>query len=139
MMWLTMGITFLLAALSGMGVGGGGLFVIYLSLFTDTPQLVAQGMNLLFFLFFSQNSTLPPLFLRFMISKFQINAGGFLQPEGVGVGLIVLGLDRERNGCHSILGMVFVSDNGREHHMDTSKITVIISRSQETRDVSCVK
>jgi len=52
-MWLTMGITFLLAALSGMGVGGGGLFVIYLSLFTDTPQLVAQGMNLLFFLFSS--------------------------------------------------------------------------------------
>ena len=52
-MWLTMGITFLLAALSGMGVGGGGLFVIYLSLFTDTPQLVAQGLNLLFFLFSS--------------------------------------------------------------------------------------
>lgn len=43
-------ITFLLAALSGMGVGGGGLFVIYLSLFTETPQLTAQGMNLLFFL-----------------------------------------------------------------------------------------
>lgn len=52
-MWITMGITFLLAALSGMGVGGGGLFVIYLSLLTDTPQLVAQGMNLLFFLFSS--------------------------------------------------------------------------------------
>ena len=52
-MWITMGITFLLAALSGMGVGGGGLFVIYLSLFTETPQLVAQGMNLLFFLFSS--------------------------------------------------------------------------------------
>ena len=49
-MWLTMGITFFLAVLSGMGVGGGGMFVIYLSLFTDTPQLVAQGMNLLFFL-----------------------------------------------------------------------------------------
>ncbi len=42
---------FIIATLSGMGVGGGGLFVIYLSLFTDTPQLLAQGMNLLFFLF----------------------------------------------------------------------------------------
>ena len=42
---------FLIATLSGMGVGGGGLFVIYLLLFTDTPQLIAQGMNLLFFLF----------------------------------------------------------------------------------------
>ena len=43
--------SFLIAALSGLGVGGGGLFVIYLSLFPDTPQILAQGMNLLFFLF----------------------------------------------------------------------------------------
>ena len=42
---------FLIAALSGMGVGGGGLFVIYLALVTDLPQLTVQGMNLLFFLF----------------------------------------------------------------------------------------
>lgn len=42
--------------LSGLGVGGGGLFVIYLALFTDTPQLLAQGMNLLFFLFSSSAS-----------------------------------------------------------------------------------
>lgn len=47
---VTMIIVFIIAALSGMGVGGGGLFVIYLSLFTDTPQLLAQGINLLFFL-----------------------------------------------------------------------------------------
>ena len=42
---------FVIAILSGMGVGGGGLFVIYLALFTDLPQLTVQGMNLLFFLF----------------------------------------------------------------------------------------
>lgn len=46
-------IPFAVAVLSGLGVGGGGLFVIYLALFTDTPQLLAQGMNLLFFLFSS--------------------------------------------------------------------------------------
>ena len=51
-------ISFVLAALSGMGVGGGGLFVIYLSLLTDTPQLAAQGLNLLFFLFSSGSSVL---------------------------------------------------------------------------------
>ena len=51
MLLVSMISAFLIAALSGMGVGGGGLFVIYLSLFTDTPQLIAQGMNLLFFLF----------------------------------------------------------------------------------------
>ena len=36
-----------------MGVGGGGLFIIFLSLFTDTPHIYAQGMNLIFFLFSS--------------------------------------------------------------------------------------
>ena len=43
-------ISFLIAALSGMGVGGGGLFVIYLSLFTTIPQIQCQGINLLFFI-----------------------------------------------------------------------------------------
>ncbi len=55
--------SFIIAALSGMGVGGGGLFVIYLSLLTDTPQLMAQGMNLLFFLF-SSGAALPIHLLR---------------------------------------------------------------------------
>ncbi len=57
-MIITAIVTFLIAALSGLGVGGGGLFVIYLSLFTDTPQLMAQGINLLFFLFSSGSSLL---------------------------------------------------------------------------------
>ena len=43
--------SFIIAALSGMGVGGGGLFVVFLAVFTDTPQITAQGINLLFFLF----------------------------------------------------------------------------------------
>ncbi len=40
-----------IAGLSGMGVGSGGLFVIYLTLLRGAPQLAAQGWNLLFFLF----------------------------------------------------------------------------------------
>lgn len=36
-------------ALGSMGLGGGAVLIIYLSLFTDTPQLKAQGINLLFF------------------------------------------------------------------------------------------
>ena len=35
--------------LGSMGLGGGAVLVIYLALFTDTPQLKAQGINLLFF------------------------------------------------------------------------------------------
>lgn len=43
--------SFAIAVLSGMGIGSGGLLVIYLSLVSATPQLTAQGINLLFFLF----------------------------------------------------------------------------------------
>ena len=37
-------------ALGAMGLGGGGILVIYLTLALGTPQLEAQGINLLFFL-----------------------------------------------------------------------------------------
>ena len=43
-------IALILAALSGMGVGGGGLFALYLKLFTDYPQIKVQALNLLFFM-----------------------------------------------------------------------------------------
>lgn len=35
--------------LGAMGLGGGSVLIIYLSLFTETEQLTAQGINLLFF------------------------------------------------------------------------------------------
>ena len=37
------------AILSSMGLGGGGVLILYLTLFKDTPQLIAQGKNLFFF------------------------------------------------------------------------------------------
>ena len=43
-------IPFLIAALMDMGVGGGGLFVIYLTLCMNLPQYTAQGTNLFFFI-----------------------------------------------------------------------------------------
>lgn len=52
------------AFLSGMGVGGGGLFAVYLSVFTDVPQLSVQGYNLLFFLFSAGASVIIQLFRR---------------------------------------------------------------------------
>ena len=36
--------------LSGMGVGGGSLLMLYLTLFSETAQRTAQGINLLYFL-----------------------------------------------------------------------------------------
>ncbi len=46
----------LIAVLSGMGIGSGGLLVLYLTMLHDTPQLTAQAINLLFFIFASAAS-----------------------------------------------------------------------------------
>ena len=45
------------ALLSGLGVGSGGLLVVFLTEYRDVGQLFAQGVNLLFFIFSSGAST----------------------------------------------------------------------------------
>jgi hypothetical protein len=40
---------FFISALMGMGIGGGGLFVIYLTMWLNYEQIIAQGTNLVFF------------------------------------------------------------------------------------------
>lgn len=57
-MWIVIVASFLIAVLSGMGVGSGGLLVVFLTLFADVPQISAQGVNLVFFLFSSGASML---------------------------------------------------------------------------------
>ncbi len=42
--------SFIISTLAGMGVGGGGLLVIYLTLLRSVEQFMAQGINLLFFI-----------------------------------------------------------------------------------------
>ena len=41
----------IIAALSGLGIGSGGLLIIMLTSFLGTDPLFARGMNLLFFVF----------------------------------------------------------------------------------------
>ncbi len=41
---------FISGALGAMGFGGGGVLIIYLTLYKDIPQLTAQGINLIFFI-----------------------------------------------------------------------------------------
>ena len=36
--------------IGAMGLGGGAVLIIYLTLFAETKQLQAQGINLLFFI-----------------------------------------------------------------------------------------
>ncbi len=55
-------VALLIALVSGLGVGGGGLFAVYLAVCTDTPQLSIQGFNLLFFIFCATASVLVQIF-----------------------------------------------------------------------------
>lgn len=41
---------FFAAIIGSMGLGGGGILLLYISAFTDIAQLRAQGINLIFFL-----------------------------------------------------------------------------------------
>ena len=50
MLVISLLISFIIAILSGLGIGGGGLLVIYLALFSSIGQLQIQGINLSFFL-----------------------------------------------------------------------------------------
>ncbi len=51
-------VAFLIATLSGMGIGSAGLLVAWLCAVGNMPQLAAQGLNLYFFLFSSSASLL---------------------------------------------------------------------------------
>ncbi|MBQ7789293.1 MAG: sulfite exporter TauE/SafE family protein [Clostridia bacterium] len=42
-------ISFLIALLMGLGIGGGGLFIIFLTQWLNFDQITAQGTNLAFF------------------------------------------------------------------------------------------
>ena len=57
-------VAFLCAALSGMGVGGGGLLLIYLTLAENMAQREAQLYNLIFFLAASASSLLLHTYRR---------------------------------------------------------------------------
>ena len=41
--------SFLFACLTGLGVGSGGLYILWLTLAKNLPQAEAQGLNLIFF------------------------------------------------------------------------------------------
>ncbi len=84
MLFLSLIISFFIAILTGLGVGGGGLFVIYLALFTDTPQLAAQGINLFFFLFSAGSSVIVHLTQR----KIYLSAVVIMASAGI-IGAIV--------------------------------------------------
>ncbi len=50
MKWIALLAGLFSGIIGGMGLGGGAVLIIYLSLFTETKQMTAQGINLLFFI-----------------------------------------------------------------------------------------
>lgn len=48
--WMILAIAFLTGITASLGLGGGFILVVYLTIFTQTAQLQAQGINLLFFI-----------------------------------------------------------------------------------------
>lgn len=50
MNWIVILAGFLSGALGAMGLGGGGILIIYLTLFENMNQALAQGINLIFFI-----------------------------------------------------------------------------------------
>ena len=58
MVFISITVALLIAFVSGLGIGGGGLFATYLALFTSLPQLSVQGFNLIFFLFCALSSVI---------------------------------------------------------------------------------
>ncbi|MBQ8208690.1 MAG: TSUP family transporter [Clostridia bacterium] len=67
------------AVFSGLGVGSGGLLVIYLTMVGEYEQITAQGLNLLFFLFSSGTAMLYHLTHR------QINYGAVMMLVAFGL------------------------------------------------------
>lgn len=53
---MDMAVGVLMGVLTGMGIGGGGLLVMYLTAVRGMGQVAAQGCNLLFFVFASVSS-----------------------------------------------------------------------------------
>ncbi|NLW74281.1 MAG: sulfite exporter TauE/SafE family protein [Clostridiales bacterium] len=70
-------VAFLIAALSGMGVGSAGLLVAWLTSVRDYPQLSAQGLNLYFFLFSSSASLMIHLWRRRILWGVVLLMAGF--------------------------------------------------------------
>ena len=78
-------IIFVIAVLSGLGVGSGGLLVIYLTLIEKVSQLTAQGANLIFFILASLSS------LIFNISRRRIPVGAVVLMSALGIGGSLIG------------------------------------------------
>lgn len=80
---------FFSAILSSFGIGGGSVFILYLTLFKKVEQLEAQGLNLLFFIPSALIAVSVYAYKKMLSYKilFPLILGGIL---GVGLGSVLL-------------------------------------------------
>ncbi len=91
----------LIGALSGMGVGGAGLLVIYLTALRGVGQQAAQGVNLYFFIFASAAA----MFVH--SAKRRIDYGTVLMTTLTGVPAAYLGCMAAAAAGPSLLRKIF--------------------------------
>ena len=63
--------------IGAMGLGGGAVLIIYLSVFTSTNQLEAQGINLLFFIPIGIISVIIYTFKKRIVWKLTVKIAGW--------------------------------------------------------------
>ena len=91
----------MIAVLSGMGLGGGGLFVVYLNIFSDLSQIYMQAINLVFFIFAAGASLLIHLTRRKIYFKAVLLMGVFGIAGSLIGSAVALSVDGE------LLGKIF--------------------------------
>lgn len=70
----------LIGVLTGLGVGSGGLFLVYMTLVRHAEQIVAQGLNLAFFIY----AALASIAVNFYKKRIDLRVLIFISLFGVG-------------------------------------------------------
>ena len=81
---------FFYGAVGAMGLGGGGVLVLYLTLSLGMPQLQAQGINLLFFL----PCAIISIVIQLKRRMIDLPTAGWMALGGAGGVLIGMGLTK---------------------------------------------
>lgn len=101
MIIINMIVSTLIGILAGLGVGGGGLLVIYLTMVSGMEQLSAQGINLVFFIFCAAAS----LFVH--LKRRNINIKRCLALSTVGIAASIPGIMLSHSLDTHILRKIF--------------------------------
>lgn len=125
-------IPIVIAVLSGMGLGGGGLFVVYLNIFSELPQIYMQAINLVFFIFAAGASLLIHLTRRKIYFKAVLLMGVFGIAGSLVGSAVALSVDGELLG--KIFGVMLIGAG--IYSLFKSKKCKKIESEQDSTDIA---